>query len=127
MNAFIFNTTSTRRYILMLTAIAAGLTAGYASADNDRSGDVPKIVVSLAGIDMSTAKGTDVVYGRIRSAAKIVCRVDESRDLGQKQRARDCFQTAVDDAVAQADRPMLSALHARRMGNPRDVIRSASR
>jgi UrcA family protein len=127
MKNFISNAASTRRCILMLTAIAAGLAAGCANADADRTDDVPRIVVSLAGIDMSTSTGASVVYGRIRSAAQAVCRVNQSRDLKQIALARDCYRNAVDDAVAQANRPMLSELHARKMGDAREVIRSASR
>lgn len=127
MTTLTFDATSARRYILMLTAVAAHLAAGYASADSDRTDDVPKIVVSLAGLDLSTPKGADVVYGRIRSAAKVICDVNQSRELSQTARARVCFRNAVDDAVAQAKRPLLSALHARKMGSSREVIRSASR
>ncbi|MBL8265648.1 UrcA family protein [Steroidobacter sp.] len=110
------NVTIARRYIVILTAIVAQLAAGYASADTDRTDDVPKIVVSLAGLSLATPKGVDIAYDRIRSAAKIVCHVDQSRELGQAARARACFKTAVADAVAKIDRPLLSALHASRMG-----------
>jgi UrcA family protein len=127
MTTFICNAASTRRYFLMLIAVAAYLAAGCAIADSDRTGDVPKIVVSLAGIDMSTAKGADMVYGRISAAAEVVCRVGQSRDLAQITHARVCFRSAVADAISQANRPLLSALHARRMGNQGEVIRSASR
>lgn len=127
MTTFIFSATSARRYILMLAAVAAHLASGYASADSNRTDDVPRAVVSLAGLDLSTSKGADVVYGRIRSAAEVVCGVNQSRELVQITRARTCFRSAVDGAIAQADRPLLSALHARRMGNHREVMRSASR
>ncbi len=127
MTTFLFNATNTCRYILMLTAAVACMAAGYARADSSRTDDVPSIVVSLAGFDLSTAKGTDVVYSRIRSAAKIVCGVNKSRQLPQMARANVCFRNAVDDAIAQANRPLLSQLHARRTGNDREVLRSASR
>ena len=127
MTTFIFNAASTRRYILLLTAVAAYVAAGYAIADSDRTDDAQKVVVSLAGLDMSTPKGVDMVYGRIRAAAEVVCHVNQSRDLARIAQARDCFQSAVADAIAQANRPLLSGLHARRMGNQSEVIRSASR
>ena len=120
------NATGTCRYILLLTAIVACLAAGYARADGDRTDDVPKMVVSLAGLDLSTPKGAEVVYGRIRFAAKVVCRVDQSRDLAQAARARTCFRRAVDDAVGQAHRPLLSELHARKMGQG-EMAQSARR
>ena len=115
------------RYILMLTAIVSCLAAGNASADIGNLDDVPKIVVSLAGLEMSTPKGAELGYSRIRSAAKIVCRMDQSRVPQQIARARACFRTAMDDAVGQANRPVLSALHASRMGGQAEMIRSARR
>jgi UrcA family protein len=83
--------------------------------------------VSLAGLDLSTGRGADIVYGRIRSAAENVCGVGQSRELAQVEHARKCFRSAIDDAIAQVDRPRLSELHARKMGNAPEVIRSASR
>lgn len=113
-----------KRNIPMLVASAICLAAGHASADT--GDDVPKIVVSLAGIETSTARGAEMIYARIRSAAKVVCRVDQSREPQQVARARTCLQVAVDDAVAQADRPVLSALHAQRTGQG-EMIRAARR
>jgi UrcA family protein len=127
MTIFLFDATSTRRYMLMITAVTACLAAGCASADIDRDYDVPKVVVSLAGIDLSTPAGAKAVYGRIRSAAESVCGVNQSRDLVQVRQARACFQSSVDDAIARVDRPLLSALHERRMGNQPEMIRAARR
>jgi len=115
-----------KRTIPMLVASAVCLAAGHASADTGSMDDVPKIVVSLAGIETSTPRGAELVYGRIRSAAKIVCRVDQSREPQQIARARACFQVAIDDAVAQANRPVLSSLHAKRTGEG-EMIRAARR
>jgi UrcA family protein len=127
MTTLIFNAPNMRRYILLLTAAVASLAAGYACADSNRIGDVPKVVVSLAGLDLSTGKGVDMVYGRIRNAAEAVCGVGQSRELAQVEHARRCFRSAIDDAIAQANRPLLSELHALKMGKPVEMIRSASR
>ncbi|MDY6944689.1 MAG: UrcA family protein [Pseudomonadota bacterium] len=127
MTTSIFHAPSVRRYILMMTAAVACAAAGHAHADNKRTGDVPKVVVSLAGLDLSTGKGANLLYGRIRTAAEAVCGIGESRELAQVVQARACYRSAIDEAIAQANRPMLSALHARKLGKPVAVIRSASR
>ena len=119
--------TTTRRYIVILTALVANLAAGHAIADTDRTDDVPEIVVSLADLEMSKPKGVDLAYGRIRSAAKIVCRVNQSRELAKVARASTCFRSSVDDAVAKVDWPLLSELHARTMSGDAEMIRAASR
>lgn len=118
---------NTRRYIVMLTAVVAPLASWCASADPARTDDVPRIVVSFAGLDLTSQKGADVLYSRIRSAAKIVCRVNESREQHRIARAHACYRSALEDAVAQVNRPLLSEVHARRTGRPEDVVRSASR
>lgn len=122
-----FNVTTARRYIMTLTAIVTSMAAGQAIADTGRTDDVPKIVVSYAGLELSKPKGADMLYGRIRSAAEIVCRVNQSRELAQVARANACFSAAVADAVAKVDRPLVSELHARRMGARDQMVRSASR
>jgi UrcA family protein len=117
---------NTRRYIVMLTAAVAPIATWCANADSTTD-DPPRIVVSLAGFDLASQKGADAMYRRIQSAAKIVCRVNESREQPRIARARACYRSAIDDAVAQANRPLLSEVHARRTSSPEDVIRSASR
>ena len=112
---------------LSITLLAACLISSFASADTGSMDDAPKIVVSLAGMEMSNPKGAELVYGRIRTAAKIVCRMDQSREPQQIARARACFRVAMDDAVGQANRPVLSALHASKMGEPGEMIRAARR
>lgn len=116
-----------RRYIVVMTAIVAPLATWCASADSARIDDVPRIVVSFAGLDLTSQKGVDLLYSRIRSAAKIVCRVNESREQHRIAQARACYRSALEDAVAKVNRPLLSEVHARRTGGPEDVARSASR
>lgn len=118
---------STRRYVVMLAAVLAPLATWFASAEPVLPEAVPAVAVSLEGYDLSSPKGADALYSRIQSAAEVVCRVDESRETERIARAQACYRSAVGDAVAQVNQPTLSAMHARHIGKPSEIVRTARR
>jgi UrcA family protein len=68
--------------------------------------------VSYADLDLSKAAGAQTLYKRIKAAARHVCGpVDQYTFVTPPSTFRACFQQAVADAVAQVDRPSLTALH----------------
>lgn len=72
----------------------------------------PTIRISFAELDINKPRGLQVLYSRIERAAKVVCGFDYSpRELARNRQAKACYQTAVDDAVRQINRPTLTALH----------------
>jgi UrcA family protein len=98
--------------------LAAALIAPAAPAYADRLdgavtvSDVPTIRVSYAELDINKPRGLEVLYSRIQRAAKTVCGVDDSRrELARGRHATACYQTAVEGAVNQINRPTLTALH----------------
>jgi len=74
--------------------------------------DAPSVQVRYDDLDLSRADGVKALYRRIRNAAENVCGAAETRSPALTRQWRDCFHTAVDDAVRTVDRPMLSSLHA---------------
>lgn len=116
----------THHYVLSMTAAVAQLLASSANADVERLADVPRIVVTFGDLDLSKPAGSTALYERIQSAAEIVCRVNESRQLALIARSRACYRSAIDDAVAQIDHPRLTALHDRKVGKE-EVVRAAKR
>lgn len=114
-----------RGFVYMLTAAAACLATWGASADT--ASDPPKMVVNVVGYDLSTTKGAEALYNRIEAAAEVVCRVNQSREQQRMARARVCFRSAVADAVAQVNQPLLSMAHVRAIGSDDKVIRAAQR
>lgn len=68
--------------------------------------------VSFADLDLSKAAGAQTLYKRIRAAARHVCGpVDQYTNLTSSKSFRKCYDAAIADAVAQVDRPSLTALH----------------
>jgi UrcA family protein len=100
---------------LMLTLAAAFV--GYsvlAHADRvDRAmGSVPSITISFGELDLSKPQGLEVLYTRIKRAAKSVCGFKPSPLTTLRRRdASSCYESTVEHAVKQVNRPMLTALH----------------
>ncbi|MGH8236598.1 MAG: UrcA family protein [Steroidobacteraceae bacterium] len=68
--------------------------------------------VSFADLDLSKPAGAQTLYKRIQAAARRVCGpADRYTHLTPSKVFRECYETAIADAVAQVDRPSLTALH----------------
>ena len=89
-------------------AVCSSLVAYSASAE-------PKaktLTVSYADLDLSKPAGAQTLYKRIKAAARSVCGPTDRYTYSTPSHAfRQCFDKAIADAVAQVDRPSLTALH----------------
>ena len=75
-------------------------------------GSVPSITVSYSELDISKPQGLEVLYTRIKRAAKSVCGFYNSpRELSRGRHSMACYQSTLEDAVRQVNRPTLTALH----------------
>jgi len=72
-----------------------------------------KIIVHYQDDAFGTAEGTAQVYRKLKIAARKVCGIQDGGRLTLDQgiRARECFDTALADAVRRIDRPMLTSVH----------------
>jgi UrcA family protein len=71
--------------------------------------------VRYTDLDLDKEAGVANLYARLRNAAKQVCSVDSGPSplfLSSSQRA--CVTAALDEAVANVDRPAVTAYHAAR-------------
>jgi UrcA family protein len=117
------NTTMVTTVRAMTVCIAAAL--GFNAADSsagslsrNESVAVPslKYVVPFQDLDLTKIEGVTALYGRLRYAARIVCKPMESRQLELVKKYRTCVDEAIADAVANINRPLLSQyvqLHAK--------------
>jgi UrcA family protein len=89
-------------------AICTSLVAYSASAE-------PKVKsqsVSFADLDLSKPAGAQTLYKRIQKAARHVCGpIDKYTYVIPRKAFRECYEEAIAAAVAQVDRPSLTALH----------------
>jgi len=83
-----------------------GLAFGAAASD-----DRPQRTVSFADLDIGHEAGAEVLYARIRSAARAVCEPQLDRELTLLTNYRHCVDAAIGRAVADVNAPALTTLY----------------
>ena len=94
-------------------ALAAGLAALALPAHAQNSKPDPVVQhtdVTYGDLDLSTAKGARAMYTRIQSAARRVCG-QPSKEIEEKRAFDACVASAANQAVADLDSPLVTALH----------------
>jgi UrcA family protein len=78
-----------------------------------------KVIVHYQDTAFSTAEGTAQVYRKLKSAARRVCGINDGGrlTLDHSIAAKNCFDSALADAVRRIDRPMLTSVHTRHARN----------
>jgi UrcA family protein len=100
----------TTPWLVTLTAIAGAAGARAALADNSAYITEQK-TVSFADLDLSKPAGAQALYDRIKKAASSVCGELEDEQFEHRMLFRECYDQAVANAVAKANRPMLTTLY----------------
>ena len=92
--------------------LALGIVAGSASAAPTQNAQGARsVMVRYGDLDLTRDEGVQVLYARLRAAAKQVCSDDGSLDLGRRAAVRQCVDTALANAVAGVRNSQLAALH----------------
>jgi UrcA family protein len=68
------------------------------------------VSVRYADLDLASEVGAAALYHRIQGAARVVCGYDEHR-LAALSYMNRCNSSAISDAVAAVNAPLLSAIH----------------
>lgn len=85
---------------------------GWERAERVDRGSTQSITVHYGELDLSKAQGLEVLYKRIKRAARFVCGSDHSPlTMSRARHATECYQDTLEDAVRQVNRPRLTALH----------------
>ena len=98
---------------LLLTALfAVSFYVPMASAMVHQEDD-NAVRVTFAELDLTQQAGVEVLYQRIRTAARKVCgaNVYRTRSLSTQHAAKECFNNAVDNSVNKIGNLTLEALH----------------
>jgi UrcA family protein len=91
---------------LALLCTAAVMATGAIAGETRESIDV-----NYVAADLTRPEGAESLYHRIQHAARQVCHEPSGRDLAEIHAYRQCFDRAVDAAVAKVDSSALTALH----------------
>ena len=70
-----------------------------------------EVAVSYVRADLSQPEAARSLYKRIQSAARSVCHEPPARELVRHIKYQQCYESAVDAAVAKVDASALTALH----------------
>jgi UrcA family protein len=104
--------TSQTRLLTRASIAAFALCTSLVSYSASAEQKVKAQAVSYADLDLSKPAGAQTLYKRIKAAARNVCGpVDQYTFQTPSKVFRECVDKAVADAVAQVDRPSLTALH----------------
>ena len=97
------------RCLAMLCILAAASStvavAGKTNVPPGRS-----IVVRYRDLDLSRDEGWQTAYARVRAAARAVCGPVDFYNLALQQWRRECYRTALANAVAQLQRARTATL-----------------
>ena len=111
------------RLTTTMMIVALGLSSQLAHAAPPE--DVHFIDVHFADLDLTRSDGAAVLYHRFQAAAKTVCASLDARDLASQMRFKGCVETAIGSAVAQVDRPALTAYYKARTNGRSAAIQIA--
>ena len=105
MNSFKSIPASSFRSLALVAVLSLLGSAQALAGDGSRS-----IKVGYSDLDLTTQAGADTLYHRIRGAARQVCGYDSS--FWDQRSFRNCFNSAVGNAVAKVNNPLLTTLYA---------------
>jgi UrcA family protein len=101
-----------RTFLLSLalgSALLAGVTLATASPP-DTTPSAPSLAIRYADVNLATIAGATTLYHRIQGAARFVCG-EAGRNLSEQHAWKECYQSAVSEAVAKVNSPTLDAVY----------------
>jgi UrcA family protein len=110
MNTAITTRSKSNTAVIATTFLALGYAMSGGSANAETSQPVTKRV-AYGDLNLDSQAGAKVFYARIRSAAESVCSPLEGRELALQRIWHACIDDALATAVAQVDKPNVTALH----------------
>jgi UrcA family protein len=92
-------------------------------------GDIRQVRVSYAGLDLETRAGAEILFRRIKAAARSVCiEMYGKQDLEQRYRWKQCVNEAIARAVTDVDASTLTTYYLAQQGKaPKPVALAAGR
>ena len=96
------------------TVIALIFTASAATSTllnaNMQDVEVKSRTVSYADLNLGGAEDQRTLFQRLQKAAREVCKTREARTTAAMRHSRECYEEALDEAVAEVGNPGIIAL-----------------
>lgn len=110
-------TTGSRFRTVFAIVLVGGVVSGFAvKPAHADSFDVPQVTVKFADLDISRPAGAARLYGRIKTAATMVCSSFDRSGLAAQVNFKACVSDAIARAVAKVDSPSLYAVYSAKTG-----------
>jgi UrcA family protein len=111
-----FNLNTPRALAACLTALAGSVlaTSAHAAGAETPANEAPSVAVRYDDLDLASEQGALALYRRLEAAARRVCPLEDTRDLGGFMRSRACQSEALARAVRTVNNPQLAAVQALR-------------
>jgi len=101
----------------LLSALTVSATMCLPCLASEAATDAPGIRITYGDLNLATPAGVEVLYARIRGAAKQYCEPERMLTGTRVSTTYDrCINDTVATAVRKLNQPGLSALHAARSG-----------
>lgn len=71
----------------------------------------PSVTVGFADLDIARGTGAEVLYQRLRAAARSVCGTSDGRNINASAESRKCFEQALDEAVSKVNSERVTEIH----------------
>jgi UrcA family protein len=94
--------------------LICALVAGQAALAAGSFGEPLSVTVHYADLNLGTSAGVAALYGRIRSAATVVCVPYKGQGLAQDAVWHKCIDNAMSRAVAEVHRDVVTAYYLQR-------------
>lgn len=96
--------------LTILIVAAAFITGSVAVAHADGVADPRSLTVHYADLDPASIAGAAVLYRRLESAARSVCRdLEPGKELARGPAYAECLRNALGNAVVNVDFPAVTA------------------
>jgi len=95
--------------LTLVSSLTAISSMSMAQDSVDRS-PPPSSVVAVSDLDINSSEGAAILYVRIKSAARQICR-DQYLRIGMARDYYRCVATAIDDTVAAVNLQQLTSVH----------------
>jgi UrcA family protein len=84
--------------------------------------DVLTTKVQFGDLNVDSTAGAKILYGRLRTAAGIVCSPFQSEDLGMRAQWQRCYDGALASAVGKINNAALTQIHDKSTNPSQSVV-----
>ena len=99
--------------VMVITGVCLTQPARALGADPVIDDEMVTKVIAFGELDLSNHEGAQILYQRIKRAARTICQSDGLRSVERQRRTHICYEQVVTDAVDKVGEPLVDSAHAK--------------